>query len=45
MLIAVEIAEVYSVPGQTFKMNLFVKDIYDYKGKFKPCQTSEIRLF
>ena len=45
MLIAVKITEAYSVPWQTYKMNLFAKVIEDYKGEFKPCQTSETELF
>ena len=35
MLIVVQIAEAYSEPSQTSKMNLFPKIINDYKGEFK----------
>ena len=35
MLIAVEIAEAYSVSCQTSKINLFAKVINDCKGEFK----------
>ena len=45
MLIAVKVIEAYSVPWQTDKMNLFAKVIEDYRGEFKPCQTSETELF
>ena len=35
MLIVAEIAEAYSEPCQTSKMNLFAKIINGYKGEFK----------